>query len=393
MERDEAVKLAQQLIRIPTYNPPGSEQACAAYLGALLAEAGFQVEYHEFSPGRTSVIARLAGYRSSGQGKPICFTGHLDTVPIGSAAWNDDPCGGQIKGGRLYGRGSSDMKAGIAAFVVAAIAQLDMLRNGPGIVLVLTASEETGCQGAFHLVKLGNVLGEAGAVVVAEPTANYPLIGHKGALWLKASATGVGAHGSMPEKGINAIYRGARLASKMEAFGFNIAGHATLGSPTINVGTFRGGSSVNIVPDRAEVEIDVRTVPGMSHGRVRDELLTYLAPDIAEIETTADLQHIWTDASDAWVQKVYKIVGRHLGVSPEPRGASFFTDACALKHAYPDAPVVILGPGEPHMAHQTNEYCRVDRIEQSVAIYTDILADWCGPEGSRTLTSLESVDG
>src|SRR6266498_2846770 len=133
------------------------------------------------------------------------------------------------------------------------------------------AGEETGSEGAFALARRG-MRGQAGALVVAEPTTNRPLCGHKGALWLKATTRGVTAHGSMPEKGVNAIYAAARAVGRLEAFDFNVARHPVMGAPTLNVGTLHGGLNLNSVPDRAEIGIDIRTIPGMLHGLLRDQI-------------------------------------------------------------------------------------------------------------------------
>jgi succinyl-diaminopimelate desuccinylase len=368
-----AVELTQALIRFNTVNPPGNERPCAEYLGRLLKDAGFTVSYHEFADARTSVVARLGARDGKA---PLCFTGHIDTVPLGAAPWSVDPFAGAIKDGRLYGRGSSDMKSGVAAFVVAALSLADELKSGPGVVLVITAGEETGCEGAFHLAGLAGVLGRAGAVVVAEPTSNYPYVGHKGALWLKARTRGVTAHGSMPERGVNAVYKAARAITRLEDFDFNIARHQVLGRPTLNVGTVKGGMNVNSVPDLAEIGIDIRTIPGQNHALLRESLKGYLGTDV-DIEPMVDVEGVWTDPRHEWVREVFAIMTPVLGASPETRAATYFTDAAALTPAYGGPPTLILGPGEPQLAHQTDEYCLVARIEQAVEAYAEIARRWC----------------
>jgi succinyl-diaminopimelate desuccinylase len=338
----------------------------------LLQRAGFTVSEFEFSPGRTSIVAQQEGTG----GPPICLTGHLDTVPLGVAPWSVDPFAGAVQDGKLFGRGASDMKAGVAVIVTAAIARAKASQPGPGTVLVLTAGEETGCEGSRYLSQLGGVLGPVGAIMVAEPSANYPLIGHKGALWLKATTTGVSTHGSMPEKGINAVYKGAELVRKIAAFGFDCGSHEILGSPTVSVGTFHGGSSINVVPDRAEIGIDIRTIPDMSRADLWKQIKKHLGSELSELEIIADLQPVLTDLGTRWVQRIFEIAKRHTGLAVEPRGASYFTDACALQRAYANVPVVILGPGEPGMAHQTDEFCFVNRISEAVDIYREILCEW-----------------
>ena len=367
-----ALELTQALVRFDTINPPGNERLCAEHLGSILNDAGFAVSYHEFAETRTSLVARIGG---DADAKPVCFTGHIDTVPLGAAPWSVDPFAADIADGKLYGRGTSDMKSGVAAFVVAAIRLARELETGPGMVLIITAGEETGCEGAYHLAGLGNVLGDAGAIVVAEPSSNLPFIGHKGALWLKAVANGLTAHGSMPELGVNAIYKAARTISQLEDFDFNVSRHPVLGKPTLNVGTVHGGMNINSVPDRAEVGIDIRTLPDQDHGDLCAHLSSYLGDDIA-VEPIVDVGSVWTDPAEDWMLDVFDVMAEILGKMPEVCTATYFTDAAALTPAYGGPPTVILGPGEAAMAHQTDEYCVVDRIDQAVDAYVEIAKRW-----------------
>ncbi|MEQ6916142.1 M20 family metallopeptidase [Halomonas aquatica] len=368
----DPVALTQALVQFNTINPPGQERECAHHIGELLSAAGFTVTYPEGEEGRSNLIARRGGQ----SGKPICFTGHIDTVPLGAQPWSVDPFRGDIIDGKLYGRGSTDMKAGVAAFVAAAIDLADSFDEGPGVVLVITAGEETGCEGAYFLTEQGDLLGEAGAMIVAEPTSNFPMVGHKGALWLNALTQGVTAHGSMPQHGVNAVYKAARVVSRLEAFEFHRPPHAVLGSDTLNVGTISGGLNMNSVPDLCRIGIDIRTTPGASHDALRDDLGGHLAPDLSELETVVDLEGVWTDPRHAWVRQVFAIMQPMLGDMPEPRGVNYFTDASALTPHFGDIPTIILGPGEASLAHQTDEYCFVDRIEQAKEAYVAIMAHW-----------------
>ena len=368
----DAVQLTQKLLAFNTINPPGAEEACARYLGSLLESAGFHVDYAAFAPTRTSLVARTG--RATGK-PPLGFTGHMDTVPLGGAAWSKDAFGSSLEGGRLYGRGSSDMKSGVAAFVVAALALAERLRESPGVTLVLTADEECGCGGAAFLAQKTDLLGAVGALLVGEPTANYPLVGHKGALWMEARTTGVTAHGSMPERGDNAIHKAAHAVGILQHFDFGVEAHPLMGLPTLNIGTFHGGLNINSVPDRATIGIDIRTIPGQDHAHIRARLGQALG-DAVELVPTVDVDAIYTNPAHAWMQQVFSVAGRHLGEAPQARSATYFTDAAVLNSVYRDVPICVLGPGEPHLAHQTDEYCLVDRVEQSVAIYTDLIREW-----------------
>lgn len=372
-----AVELTQRMVRMNTVNPPGNEAACIDLLAEILEAAGFAVTRHDFAPGRPNLIARLAG---SGDRPPLCFAGHVDTVPPGTAPWRIDPFSGEIVEGRLHGRGSSDMKSGIAAMAMAAAASAERFRReGAGLTLVIVSAEESGCEGSFDLANHRELLGPAGAMVVPEPTANFPMVGHKGAFWLTARTRGVSAHGSMPERGDNAIYKIARAVSVLETFDFAVPPHPHLGPPTLNVGIVSGGVAFNTVPDAAEIGIDIRTVPELDSAALRDRLAAALGPDV-ELETRLNVPALWTDPDDPWVQSVFERVAPLLGFRPEVRTVTYFTDGAALREAFGDVPALICGPGEPGLAHQTDEYCEVARIAQAVGMYRAMMAAWCETE-------------
>jgi succinyl-diaminopimelate desuccinylase len=370
----DPVSLTQRLVRFDTVNPTSAELSCAKHLAQLLEAGGFAVRLYEFAPGRASLVAHAPG----GSGPALCFAGHLDTVPLGAAPWRHDPFAGETDAGRLYGRGSSDMKSGIAAMTCAA---LDLVRSGPlrraGLSLVFVAGEETGCEGASHLARTAGALGTAGAMVVGEPTDGFPLVGHKGALWLEARTRGVTAHGSMPERGVNAIYRAARAVAALESFRFDTAPDTLLGRPTLNVGTIRGGLNVNSVPDEAVIGIDIRTVPAQRHEQVRAELARMLGPDV-ELTARVDVPGLRTDATHPFVREVFDLVEPRLGRRPEPASAPYFTDASILTPAFGGIPTVVLGPGVLSQAHQTDEYAEVRCIEETTEVYRELGRRWCG---------------
>jgi succinyl-diaminopimelate desuccinylase len=244
-------------------------------------------------------------------------------------------------------------------------------------VLVITAGEETGCSGADALADGRTTLPQIGALVVAEPTGNRPLVGHKGALWLEAVATGVTAHGSMPEKGVNAVYKAARAVTALQDFDFNVARHDVLGSPTLNVGNIRGGLNINSVPDRATIGIDIRTIPGADHAKIRGQLTSYLGSDVV-LSTMLDAPSVWTAPDDPWIGEVFRIACETAGFGREIASAPYFTDASVLTPAMGSPPTAIIGPGELALAHQTDEYCFVSRIEEATEVYSRMIRSWCG---------------
>jgi succinyl-diaminopimelate desuccinylase len=267
------------------------------------------------------------------------------------------------------------MKAGVAAILLAARAFSRKLSGTPGVVVVLTAAEEGGCIGSAELANT-RLLGRAGAMIVGEPTSNYPLVGHKGSVKFHARFRGVSAHGSMPELGVNAIYKAGRALSKLEGFDFNAKPHPVMGKPTLNVGTFDGGSGVNVVPDEATIGVDIRTVPGVDHEDLLDNLRSLLGEaelDIFSISTGGPRRK-QTGSS------VFEICKPYPDEPPMPRAALYMTDAANLLKVYAGAPTVVLGSGEAAMATRPTN-TQAGPIRQAVAIYEAIIrtgaADAC----------------
>ena len=175
-------------------------------------------------------------------------------------------------------------------------------------------------------------------MLVAEPTGGVPHVAHKGVLWARASTEGVAAHGSAPHLGRNAIYPLAAAVAAIADVTFDTAPHPLLGEPTLNVGTIAGGVSANVVPDRAEALIDVRTVPGLTGAAVLERLQSAAGPEVT-LEPLIDLGPVATDPDDPWLRTVFDIA------PAEPRGLAYFTDAAALTPAYGDSADRHLGPG------------------------------------------------
>jgi len=366
----DCIRIAQDLIRFPSMNPPGEEAHCIAYLGKLLERAGFAVDTHEFATGRPSLVARLAGVSND---PPLCFTGHVDVVPLGGNPWTRAPFAAEVADGRLYGRGSSDMKSGIAAFV-AAVTQAAGRRLSRGIMLAITAGEETGCEGAFDLVNRG-VLGKASLLIVAEPSSNELILAHKGSLRLAVTARGKTAHSSMPHLGENAIYTASDWIGSLRRLDFP-GTHPLLGATTLCVTTMNGGLNLNSVPDAATFTVDVRSIPGLPHAEIEPALRTAVGRR-AEIAVIMDVPGFSTPAGERALEPVVAAYEKARGEAPTPRGAPYFTDASALTPGLGGVPTVVLGPGDMEQAHQTDEYCVIQRIEEAAEIYAGVIAAMC----------------
>ena len=369
--RPDPVALAQRLVATPSMTPPGDTAAVAALLVPLLQQAGFAITLHDTPRGGRNLLAILSG---AGTKAPLCLTGHLDTVPLGEAHWSVDPFGGAIRDGRLHGRGASDMKAGIAALVAAAVEMARFPARAADVVLILTAEEESGSQGAMALADANLLPRRASALLVAEPTACRPLLGHKGALWIRATFAGKAAHGSMPQLGDNAVDKAVRAAAALPALLSGYAPHPLLGAPTASIGTLHGGGKVNIVPDKAVLEVDLRSLPGMDHADLLDRLQTLWPQAVLEVLT--DLPPVLTPPDHPLVRTAQDVLEALEGERPEPGTVSFFTDASILTTALGHPPVLLFGPGDPGQAHQTDEYCPVHTIATATAFYTAFAKRW-----------------
>jgi succinyl-diaminopimelate desuccinylase len=371
METD-VILLTRKLLSFNNINPPGNEREIAEFVGNLLAGNGFQTGFHVFEEGRLHLIAERG---LSPAKSPIIFSGHFDTVPLGNKKWSIDPFAGVIKDGKIWGRGSSDMKGGLAAMIIASIKAFNENPPEGGIRFVFTAGEELGCLGIQQLVKVLNDPGKASAIIVGEPTANIPATGHKGALYINAVTTGITAHSSMPELGDNAIYKAARSILKARDFNFEAERDQLLGFPTINVGKMSGGMNINSVPDHAEFTIDIRSTTKVDHNRILNKLGKELGSETV-LETMVDLKAVYTPENDPFVQLVYDVCGVDRSEKGFPKALPYLTDGSVLQRIYNSAPTIILGPGQPEMAHQTDEYCYIDKLEHSVNIYKDIILNW-----------------
>ena len=366
---EDVIELTRKLVEFNNINPPGNEHEIAEFVGQFLAENGFSIDYHQLELNRQTLIAEKGLIAEK---PPIVLTGHFDTVPLGDQPWSEDPFAGTIKDGKIFGRGTTDMKAGVATMIVASVRAFKDATPKGGVRLIFTAGEEPGCHGALHLANTAYNLGKASAIIVGEPTANIPAIGHKGALYLKVSTSGKTAHSSMPDLGINAIYKAARAITKIENFKFLAEKDELHGFPTINVGLINGGKNLNSVPDHVEFTIDIRSTGKLSHSEILERLSAELGEEV-NIQTLVDLPAVSSDENSSFVKVVYEVCG----VNPETqnlrKSLPYMTDGAVLQQLYGDVPTVILGPGQPEMAHQTDEFCYVSKIEEAVEIYKNII--------------------
>jgi succinyl-diaminopimelate desuccinylase len=368
----EVVSLCRNLVRFKSVNPPGDELEIAEYVAGVLREAGLAVEMVHHTPTRASVLARLTG---SGEMPALFYTGHLDVVPVGAEEWLHDPFGGEVIEGKLWGRGSSDMKGGDAAMIAAAkvLAAADLSLKGD-LILAFTAGEEGEQLGAAEIAARPD-LAPVQAVVVAEPSYNDVYVAEKGTLWLKITTHGKTAHGSMPHLGQNAIMMMVALLRELDSLIVPYETHPLLGSFTRSVNTIVGGVKTNVVPDQCQVTIDQRTVPGQEHEAIVsqvEELIADLERRLpgfrASIELINDLVPVATSPGELVVQRFCDVVAEVVGERPMPQGVSYYTDAAVFAPAF-EAPLIICGPGDAKLAHQPNEHVEVAKLVEAARIF------------------------
>ena len=372
--KEEAISLLQQILRAKTVNPPGNELEAALILRDFFNAYGVDAEVDEFLPGRANLLARLPGNDASRGSLILC--GHMDVVPVGGSAWDLEPFAAELRDGRIYGRGASDMKSGLVA---AAVATANLKQSGltrGDILFAATAGEEVDCCGARRLVERG-ILEDAEAAVIAEPTREDAILAHKGALWIEIATRGRTAHGSMPKEGVNAIEHMYRvLAWLFEEFEFAADPDPVLGEPTLNVSVINGGVKVNVVPDECRLQIDIRTVPAQDHGEILDEIVRSLESfrktlhDFdGEVTILSERLPVNTSTEERLARVAEDLRKETYGAPSSRVAAPYYTDASVLVEARPDLPVVVYGPGDDRLAHQPNEWVSIEAFDGSVAFY------------------------
>lgn len=368
----EPVAMARELVRTPSVNPvlePGGagEAEIAALAGGWLGHWGYATRTTEVAPGRVNVVAR----RGAGSGPVLLLNGHLDTVGV---AGMRDPFSGNVRAGRLHGRGAADMKGGVACILATAANLADEELPGE-LIVALTADEEHASLGMEALVASGV---RADAAVVCEPTGLAVAPANKGFLWIDAEVRGRAAHGSRPDLGVDAIARAGHLLVAFEAEAARLAretGHPLLGPASVHAGTVSGGSAPSVYPERCEVVFERRTLPGETADQVMREAEAVLAsarracPDL-DARLRAGLFRAATEvpAASPLVRGLLAACGR-AGARRAVAGMSAWVDACFLNLS--GTPAVCFGPGSIAQAHAAEEWIAVSEIETATKILTD----------------------
>ena len=383
---DCPVDLLKSLVAIPSVNPMGRdlsgpeyfEGRAADFLQQTLLAAGLPCERIDVVPGRSNLLTRIDNPRAT---RTILFDAHIDTVPVDGMTI--DPFLPIETDGKIYGRGSCDVKGGLAA-MLAAVLRLHRSRPAtmPNLVFSMTCDEESTSLGVHHLT--GSWMGQhppyqlcptpPNAAIVAEPTLLDIVVAHRGAVRWKIRTAGRACHSSRPTEGINAIYRMARVLDALEQYAAWLPGsrpeHPLCGPATFSVGLISGGSSVNVVPDGCGIDIDRRLLPGEDAMQARSEVINWIQQKV-DFEVFHD--EPWCAScglSDSHNQPLAQQLMQAISqIEPGHRciGVPFGTHASRIELA--GVPSVVFGPGDIAQAHTKDEWIAVEQLHKATAIY------------------------
>jgi len=364
-------ELLKALIQAQTTAETG-ELSAAKIISAEFARWGIESQIDTWDSKRANVIARV---KSAGHRAALLFACHQDVVGPGEAAWKHPPFGAVECDGKIYGRGTTDMKGGIAAIVTAIsrIVSSGTILQGD-IIFVAAAGEETDSAGAIRFLGNRDWLPELAGVVIPEPTDFSIVTAHRGMLWLEVITRGRSAHGSTPQLGINAITSMRRFLNELENYDIPAESHELLGRCSMSVNTIVGGKTLNVVPDKCVSGIDIRTIPGAEHQeivtdikRIFEKLKSDNSQFEAEISIVRQVQSLETDRCCDFVRDFCSCMR-----TDETRAVGFTTDGPHF--ATLGAPVVIFGPGKPHLCHKPDEYIEIADLEKAVEYYEKIIS-------------------
>lgn len=373
------MELTRSLVAVDTRNPPGNEAPIEAEVRAALDARTSRWRSVEPAPGRLSLVAEIEHPQGPDPSRPtLIVNGHLDVVPVNAAAWTHDPFDPQVVDGRLYGRGTADMKGGIAA-AICALDVLERAGRAPGCNLVfhLVADEERGGRwGTRALLEQGLIQGDA--CLVPEPTDLELCVAERGLWQARVHIAGKPGHGSRPREGISAVEHAAKVVLALHAADFGGPDHPLLGRPTANVGTINGGSAFNTVAETCVLGVDRRVLPGATAASTESEMAEHIERAGIEglryhfeLDTFGEASEM--SPSDPWVKQVGDAVARATGRTPGIIGMSFTTDARFVRNQA-GIPAVVCGPGAIEQAHGDDEFVEVERLVDAAAAFAELFA-------------------
>ncbi|MFD4819321.1 M20 family metallopeptidase [Peribacillus butanolivorans] len=383
IDESKSVRFLQSLIQVNSVNPQGNEKRVAEVIQTYLKSSNLQVELDDLGNDRANLFVTYPNVKSDD--RYLVYSGHFDTVPTGKVEWEHDPFSGKLIDNKVFGRGATDMKSGVAAMVLAleCIERAGVQLNGK-LQFVGTAGEEVDGYGAKKVVEKGQI-DKATALVVSEPSENELYTSHKGCLWLEIITYGKTAHGSMPDQGINAITAMNELMDRLHTYEFEYSPHPLLGYPTINIGTIEGGVKTNVVPDQCNLTLDIRTVPGQDNDSILHDIenmikeISEKSQSTYQIKVINRMDSVSTNEFDDFVKLAVQTGKNHVNLDLRPSGVNYYTDA-SVYWPHLRIPTIIIGPGNPRLAHQPDEYVEIDKFLESIRYFIALAIDYLDGE-------------
>ncbi|TDW94182.1 acetylornithine deacetylase [Kribbella pratensis] len=373
IDEDLLVQITQDLVRAPGQNPPGEEAATVAALTAAGRQLGLDVGTSVVEPGRDNVSITLAGGNDPG----LLLLGHTDVVPVGDG-WTVDPYGGLLRDGRIYGRGASDMKGGLAAALVALAALRGTTLSGPVELAAVVDEEETGKGIRAYIAADQHEFRRYAGCITAEPTDLQTIVAARGDSYLQVAVHGRASHAGNPDGGANAIYGAAAVVAEIERLHKELAAapHPLLGPATWSVGQINGGTGGSIVPADCVIVADRRLLPGESPVEVLADLDRRIAALHLEdrglsVELAMPMEMpAFETPEDADLVRITEAARFDAGGPPLPLAG--WTAACDGGYIARDlgVPVVVLGPGSvTTQAHRADESVAVAELVTAARAY------------------------
>ena len=372
-----AVPLTQKLVQIDSQNPVSTEKAIIDFIGEWLSEDGVPYELQEVQPDRSNLIAKVEG---AGKRPPIVLVAHTDTVPIGDG-WTEKPLGGEVRDGKLYGRGAADMKSGLAAALFA-VKKAHLQGGLPGDFVVVASIDEEGpgMAGIKALLDAG-LVGKDSLVIAPEPTSLEVVRAHRGVMWYEIEAKGVSVHGGHADQGVDANHALVEILSEIKTAVAALPFYdPLLKGPLVSIGHMNGGEKTNVVPNFARAEIDFRIVPPLTADNA-NEIINRCAdravkrvPGASAVVRNLGLQRgpILLAEDAEIIRYLSKSYQKVMGKDPVHAGYVAYTDAAVVSLLTGNETSICFGPGNLEQGHSLDEWVSVDEISKCADIFFEL---------------------
>lgn len=373
----KSIALLKEILAIPSVNGADNEGAVAEFIANYLKEKHIDAFVQQIDETHANIIAKLEGKSS----ETVVWNGHLDTVPYGNTEeWNTDPSIPVEKNGRIYARGASDMKSGLAAMVYL-LGEIGESGEKPEqtILFLGTCDEEKSGLGAEKILEEID-LSSGSLLLIGEPTGCKLGVAQKGCIWAQLNISGKTSHGAYPEEGYNAVEYGMKIVRRIKKWVTEYE-HRLLGTATAQITMIQGGIAPNMTPDFAEILLDIRIVPGISAEDVEKKIKKICREEVEETNGEVKFEvriknarrAIEITEEERWL-KEFKAYFKQNGAETEEIGINYFTDASILTKKESEIPVLLFGPGEPRLAHKPNEFVELEKYEKYIEILGEIFS-------------------